>query len=156
MTDSVNKKAASKAEGALLSIGELADKIGVPTHVLRYWETRFPQLKPLQRSGRRRYYRTEDVALVTRIHELLHVQGYTVDGARKALSTRAGRKAASQPEVKAQDSASITPAEAEALAQIDMDAQPLAIGTKPEPVSAPSVAVEKLVGLRDRLEAALN
>ncbi len=75
-----------KATGAMLAIGELAVRIGVPTHVLRYWETRFPQLKPLQRSGRRRYYRTEDVALAERIHHLLHVQGFTVEGARKALT----------------------------------------------------------------------
>ena len=52
-----------KAAGAMLALGELAVRIGVPTHVLRYWETRFPQLKPLQRSGRRRYYRAEDIAL---------------------------------------------------------------------------------------------
>jgi DNA-binding transcriptional MerR regulator len=75
-----------KAAGAMLAIGELADRIGVPTHVLRYWETRFPELKPLQRSGRRRYYRAADVALAGKIHELLHVKGYTVEGARKALS----------------------------------------------------------------------
>ena len=75
-----------KASSAMLAIGELAVRIGVPTHVLRYWETRFPQLKPLQRSGRRRYYRAEDVALAERIHHLLHVQGFTVEGARKALS----------------------------------------------------------------------
>ncbi|WP_249340109.1 MerR family transcriptional regulator [Sphingopyxis sp. L1A2A] len=80
----------------MLAIGELADRIGVPTHVLRYWETRFPQLKPLQRSGRRRYYRAEDVALAERIHHLLHVQGFTVEGARKALS-EPGAKAAPAP-----------------------------------------------------------
>ena len=75
-----------KAAGAMLAIGELAERIGVPTHVLRYWETRFPELRPLQRSGRRRYYRAEDVALAGKIHDLLHVKGYTVEGARKALS----------------------------------------------------------------------
>jgi len=75
-----------KADGAMLAIGELANRIGVPTHVLRYWETRFPELKPLQRSGRRRYYRAEDVALAEKIHELLHVKGFTVEGARKALT----------------------------------------------------------------------
>ena len=78
----------------MLAIGELADRIGVPTHVLRYWETRFPQLRPLQRSGRRRYYRAEDVALAERIHHLLHVQGYTVEGARKALSDGSAKVAA--------------------------------------------------------------
>jgi len=80
-----------KAPAAMLAIGELAERIGVPTHVLRYWETRFPQLKPLQRSGRRRYYRAEDVALAERIHHLLHVQGFTVEGARKALSETGGK-----------------------------------------------------------------
>jgi DNA-binding transcriptional MerR regulator len=75
-----------KEEGAMLAIGELANRIGVPTHILRYWETRFPELKPLQRSGRRRYYRAEDVALAERIHSLLHEQGFTVEGARKALA----------------------------------------------------------------------
>jgi DNA-binding transcriptional MerR regulator len=74
-----------KDAGAMLGIGEVADRIGVAAHVLRYWETRFPELKPLQRSGKRRYYRAEDVALVERIHDLLHRRGYTVEGARKAL-----------------------------------------------------------------------
>lgn len=90
-----------KASGAMLSIGELADRIGVPTHVLRYWETRFPQLKPLQRSGRRRYYRAEDVALAERIHHLLHVQGFTVDGARKALSDGSAKSVVMTPSVPA-------------------------------------------------------
>lgn len=90
-----------KASGAMLSIGELSDRIGVPTHVLRYWETRFPQLKPLQRSGRRRYYRAEDVALAERIHHLLHVQGFTVDGARKALSDGSAKAAVMTPSASA-------------------------------------------------------
>lgn len=75
----------------MLAIGEVAARVGVPTHILRYWETRFPQLRPLQRSGRRRYYRAEDVALVERIHQLLNREGFTVEGARKAL---AGKSAA--------------------------------------------------------------
>lgn len=87
MGDHDSRNGDGKAVGAMLAIGELADRIGVPTHVLRYWETRFPQLRPLQRSGRRRYYRPDDIALAERIHHLLHVKGYTVDGARKALSS---------------------------------------------------------------------
>jgi DNA-binding transcriptional MerR regulator len=75
-----------KSAGAMLAIGEVAARVGVPTHILRYWETRFPQLRPLQRSGRRRYYRAEDVALVERIHQLLNREGFTVEGARKALA----------------------------------------------------------------------
>lgn len=74
----------------MLSIGEVAARVGVPTHILRYWETRFPQLRPLQRSGKRRYYRAEDVALVERIHHLLNREGFTVEGARKALAGEGG------------------------------------------------------------------
>lgn len=74
-----------KAEGAFLTIGELAGELGLPQHILRYWETRFPQLRPLQRSGNRRYYRPADVALARRIHSLLNVEGFTVKGAQKAL-----------------------------------------------------------------------
>lgn len=77
-----------KAEGAFLTIGELAQELGVGQHVLRYWETRFPQLKPLQRSGNRRYYRPQDVAVARRIHRLLTVEGFTMKGALKALSTK--------------------------------------------------------------------
>jgi DNA-binding transcriptional MerR regulator len=74
-----------KAEGAFLTISELAGELGLPQHILRYWETRFPQLRPLQRSGNRRYYRPADVALAHRIHQLLNVEGFTVKGAQKAL-----------------------------------------------------------------------
>ncbi|EQB32761.1 MerR family transcriptional regulator [Sphingobium ummariense] len=75
-----------KEEGAFLTISELAGELGLPQHILRYWETRFPQLRPLQRSGNRRYYRPADVALVRRINQLLNVEGFTVRGAQKALS----------------------------------------------------------------------
>lgn len=74
-----------KAEGAFLTISELAGELGLPQHILRYWETRFPQLRPLQRSGNRRYYRPTDVVLARRIHQLLNVEGFTVKGAQKAL-----------------------------------------------------------------------
>ncbi|RYD40497.1 MAG: MerR family transcriptional regulator [Sphingomonadales bacterium] len=121
-----------KASGAMLAIGELAVRIGVPTHVLRYWETRFPQLKPLQRSGRRRYYRAEDVALAERIHHLLHVQGFTVEGARKALSEPGAVPAARAPLTR------------EALD----NAAPIRAAT--------GIPVEALVVLRQRLAAALG
>lgn len=76
----------AKQDGAFLTIGELAAKLGVPHHILRYWETRFPALRPLQRAGNRRYYRPEDVALAQRIHHLLNKEGYTIRGAQQALS----------------------------------------------------------------------
>lgn len=124
-----------KASGAMLAIGELAERIGVPTHVLRYWETRFPQLKPLQRSGRRRYYRAEDVALAERIHHLLHVQGFTVEGARKALS-EAGRISVAEPRAP--------------LAREGPDDD-----RSPSPAAA-GIPVEALIALRRRLAAALG
>ena len=74
-----------KAAGALRTIGELSAETGLPQHILRYWETRFPELRPLQRAGRRRYYRPEDVALVRRIDTLLNREGYTVRGVQKVL-----------------------------------------------------------------------
>ncbi len=75
-----------KAEGAWRTIGEVATDIGLPQHRLRYWETRFPQLKPLQRGGQRRYYRPEDVDLVRRIDRLLNHEGYTIAGVQKLLA----------------------------------------------------------------------
>ncbi|MBA3837757.1 MAG: MerR family transcriptional regulator, partial [Zymomonas sp.] len=67
-----------KAAGAYRTIGELSQETGVARHILRYWETRFEQLRPMTRAGRRRYYRPEDVALVRRIHGLLVQDGYTI------------------------------------------------------------------------------
>lgn len=79
---------APKSDAAFRTIGEVSDEIGVPQHVLRYWETRFPQLRPITRAGNRRYYRPEDVALVRQIHGLLNAQGYTVKGVQKLLGTK--------------------------------------------------------------------
>ena len=76
-----------KSEHAFRTIGELASDLGVPQHILRYWETRFPQLRPLQRAGNRRYYRSDDVALARRIHKLLNQDGYTIRGVQQLLKS---------------------------------------------------------------------
>lgn len=78
-----------KAGDAFRTIGELSDELGVPQHILRYWETRFPQLRPLQRAGNRRYYRPADVALAKRIDRLLNHEGYTIRGVQKLLAEKA-------------------------------------------------------------------
>jgi DNA-binding transcriptional MerR regulator len=83
-----------KAEGAFRTIGELAKELGLPQHILRYWETRFPQLRPLQRAGNRRYYRPDDVALARRIDTLLNKEGYTVRGVQQLLRREGGAEAA--------------------------------------------------------------
>ena len=76
---------AEKAPGAFKTIGELSRELGVAQHILRYWETKFPQLRPLQRAGNRRYYRPADVELARQIHRLLNQEGYTVRGVQKLL-----------------------------------------------------------------------
>lgn len=81
---------AGKSGSAFRTIGELSGELGLPQHILRYWETRFPQLKPLQRAGNRRYYRPEDVALAHRINTLLNRDGYTVKGVQKLLASKTG------------------------------------------------------------------
>jgi DNA-binding transcriptional MerR regulator len=82
--------ATGKSEQAFRTIGELASDLDVPQHILRYWESRFPQLKPLQRAGNRRYYRPADVALARRIHRLLNQDGYTIRGVQQLLAGGAG------------------------------------------------------------------
>jgi DNA-binding transcriptional MerR regulator len=83
-------EARSKSDQAFRTIGELASELGVPQHILRYWETRFPQLRPLQRAGNRRYYRPADVDLARRIHRLLNEQGYTIRGVQQLLASKGG------------------------------------------------------------------
>ena len=89
---------ADKAGDAFRTIGELSADLGVPQHILRYWETRFPQLRPLQRAGNRRYYRPGDVALVQRIDRLLNREGYTIRGVQQLLAGRANGEAAPIPD----------------------------------------------------------
>jgi len=78
---------ADKSDGAFVTIGELSARLGIAQHVLRYWEKSFPQLKPLQRAGNRRYYRPTDVALAERIDRLLNKEGYTVRGVQQVLDS---------------------------------------------------------------------
>ena len=115
-----------KSDQAFRTIGELANDLGVPQHILRYWETRFPQLKPLQRAGNRRYYRPADVALAHRIHRLLNQDGYTIRGVQQLLDAGAA-------EADPRPAPSPTPAAA-----------------------APNVPAQKLRTIRDDLQGALD
>ena len=123
-----------KAPGAFKTIGELSRELGVAQHILRYWETRFPQLRPLQRAGNRRYYRPADVDLARRIHRLLTAEGYTVRGVQKLLREKDG----DMP-----PPAAVAPPHVEAAPVAAMPA-------------APSVDVDRLRDLRNRLADALN
>lgn len=89
-----------KSETAFRTISEVADDLEVPQHVLRFWEGRFPQVRPLKRGGGRRYYRPEDVALLRRIRDLLYREGYTIKGVQKLLKeSGAGPSAGESPSV---------------------------------------------------------
>lgn len=74
-----------KSEAAFRTISEVAEELDVPQHVLRFWESKFPQVKPLKRGGGRRYYRPEDVTLLRHIRDLLYSEGYTIKGVQKLL-----------------------------------------------------------------------
>ncbi len=124
-----------KAPGAFKTIGELSAELGVAQHILRYWETKFPQLRPLQRAGNRRYYRPDDVDLARRINRLLNDEGYTIRGVQKVLRSRGGGNGG------------------------DHDAPPQqhadgAIADPPQ--DQPAIDIGRLTAIRDRLASALN
>ena len=122
--------AGQKEPGALLTIGELSQELGVPQHILRYWESRFPQLRPMQRAGNRRYYRPDDVALARRIHQLLSHEGYTVRGVQKLLRDKGAQ--AVEVATAARETAHAVPQQRR------------------------GIDVERLVALRDRLASILE
>ena len=107
-----------KAEGAFRTIGEVATELGLPQHILRYWETRFPQLRPLQRAGNRRYYRPADVALARRIDRLLNQEGYTMRGVQKLLAQGDSGEAPAATPAPAAVAPAAAPADREALIAI--------------------------------------
>ncbi len=77
-----------KGREAFRTISEVAEYLDLPQHVLRFWESKFAQIKPLKRGGNRRYYRPEDVILITAIKKLLHVEGYTIRGVQKLFKAQ--------------------------------------------------------------------
>ncbi len=131
--------AGEKAPDAFRTIGELSAELGVAQHILRYWETKFPQLRPLQRAGNRRYYRADDVALARRIHRLLNEEGYTVKGVQKLLRA----KASSEEPMLSPPPAAVIP-------------QPSYGVDTPIPAEQGTVDIERLKLLRHRLAVALE
>ena len=82
---------AGKSASAFRTISEVSEDIGVPQHVLRFWETKFPAIKPMKRGGNRRYYRPEDIQLLQAINRLLYTDGYTIKGVQKLIKDRGAR-----------------------------------------------------------------
>lgn len=131
-----------KAPDALRTIGEVAAALGIRQHVLRYWEDQFPMLRPLTRSGGRRYYRPEDIALLRQIDRLVHHEGYTLRGARGVIEGEARQAPPPAPQE--------APAVAPAVAIVFRETTDAAAGTKPDGATA-----DRLRAIRDRLAAAL-
>lgn len=136
-----NRQKTKKAPNAFRTISEVAKELDVQQHVLRFWETKFTQVKPLKRGGGRRYYRPEDVAILKRIHHLLYTEGYTIKGVQKLLKGRgkaqivagqannenATRDAAPAPQPKVQPSAAAQASQTQTQPQAGMSAKQRAV-----------------------------
>lgn len=135
-----------KTPTAYRTIGEVAEEIGVAQHVLRFWETRFAQIRPMKSGGNRRYYRPQDVELLKQINRLLHDEGYTIKGVQKLLRDR-GAGAAEAPEPAAR-----SPAETVVTTSPSPQADLFAAGISQ---SDKALLLSELLLLRDRLARAL-
>jgi DNA-binding transcriptional MerR regulator len=140
----VPQRRLEKSAGAFRTISEVAEELDVPQHVLRFWETKFPQVRPLKRGGGRRYYRPEDVDLLRAIRSLLYQEGYTIKGVQKLMREGALKQRLAQ-------------LEAEQLAEQASPAMeaPGASPADPMRQQLQSILIE-LESLRDRLRAALS
>ncbi len=140
-----------KAPSALRTISEVSDEIGVPQHILRFWETRFPELKPMKRGGNRRYYRPDDLALCKALKRLLHEEGYTVKGVRKLIAQGGVRSLM----------AGMPPSAPPLPGDVPLAAEAPAIAARAEPLLAgktmlPPQLAGQLGAIRDRLALALE
>jgi DNA-binding transcriptional MerR regulator len=133
-----------KSSSAFRTISEVAQDLDVPQHVLRFWETRFTQIRPLKRGGGRRYYRPEDVALLRLIRELLYDEGYTIKGVQKLMREGALKQRLAQLE--AEQLTAAEPVEAAGAGPV---------GDEPSRQRLRTILTE-LESLRDRLRAALS
>jgi DNA-binding transcriptional MerR regulator len=151
----VGRARPKKAPNAFRTISEVADELHIPQHVLRFWETRFPQVKPLKRGGGRRYYRPDDIALLRRISDLLYIQGYTIKGVQRLLREGGGKLSDDIPPAPADEQEA---AEAERAAGLAVEPELPIPGLAPaEPSPGARVAVRgKADPEAERLRALLT
>ena len=97
-----------KSASAFRTISEVSTELDLPQHVLRFWESKFPQIKPMKRNGRRRYYRPEDLVMLRRIRGLLYNDGYTIKGAQKLLKESGGKIEGAGAEITTTETASLS------------------------------------------------
>lgn len=126
-----------KAPNAFRTISEVADDLHIPQHVLRFWETKFPQVRPLKRGGGRRYYRPDDIALLKRISDLLYTQGYTIKGVQRLLREGGGKLSDDIPPPSPEDQAGD-----DAQPELDIPGDTLTIPPRPPP--APELPIPGL------------
>jgi DNA-binding transcriptional MerR regulator len=126
-----------KASGAYRTISEVGDELDIPQHVLRFWETRFPQIKPMKRSGGRRYYRPADVILLKGIRRLLYGEGYTIKGVQRILAIQGVGVVQRAGGASGEDHASIADIAAPEGPAAAAGASPLAGEAHPEELHAP-------------------
>jgi DNA-binding transcriptional MerR regulator len=111
-------RASAKSPDAFRTISEAADALDLPQHVLRFWETRFSQIKPMKRSGGRRYYRPSDIALLRGIRHLLYDEGYTIKGVQRILREQGiAHVVSTRPPGAAEVGGGLSPNQTEALVQ---------------------------------------
>ena len=98
-----SRRSGTKSAASFRTISEVATELDVPQHVLRFWETRFTQIKPMKRGGGRRYYRPEDISLLTQVRSLLYDDGYTIKGVQKLFRDGGLKKQPSQRKLSSKD-----------------------------------------------------
>jgi DNA-binding transcriptional MerR regulator len=143
-----------KAPNAFRTISEVADDLHIPQHVLRFWETKFPQVKPLKRGGGRRYYRPDDIDLLRRIADLLYTQGYTIKGVQRLLREGGGQLSDDIPPPSAAERAEAD-AERAGLQEALLPALELT-APPPPPAARPGVTRPKPDEETERLRAVLQ
>ncbi len=131
--------AVNKSKAAFRTIAEVAEELGVATHVLRFWETKFPQIKPMKRNGGRRYYRPDDVEIVKTIKDFLYNKRYTIEGVQKVFKEK-GLKNILGEEIQKDFFAEVIPD-----VKLDANSRELIIGL-----------IDELKNMKSELEQTLN
>ena len=153
LTASEAGRSPEKSPDAFRTITEVADDLDVPQHVLRFWETRFPQIKPLKRGGGRRYYRPDDVDLLKGIRHLLYGEGYTIKGVQRILKEDGlrfvqgvgrGERVVEAPGAAENARALPSPDDREPLEEADDGGEP---AEEPAPPAAPNLRASSPAGL---------
>lgn len=132
----------AKSRDAFRTISEVSSALDTPTHVLRFWESKFSQIKPVKRAGGRRYYRPDDILLLSGIKNLLHEQGMTIKGTQKLLREQGVKHVAAMAKdgLFSDDAASVSPPKATAP-----KSAPAATVAVPPPAAAPSAGTDNVV-----------